>query len=190
MNGEVLIASRGPGIKTLAVVAALLVLAGLVVYAVQHELRARPEPVEKLSAFHDAPRKAFSADEERFAQSLFAVHEQVKNNAVNMMFAGIAFKTGSVDRPGLKARLTPMAAAFANAQTQFSKLSVPASMQSLYQEYAEALRLYKGAADEMLKAAADGADSHLLAAHEMSDKAGSILLKVGEQVWPGEYKPN
>jgi hypothetical protein len=190
MNGEVLIASRGPGIKTLAAGALLLVMAGVVVFAVQHEMRARPESVEKASAFQEAPRRAFSADEERYAQALSNLHDQVKGSAVTMMFAGITYKTGGMNRSSFLARIKPVAAGFSSAQEQFRKLSAPQSMKSVHAEYGEALRLYRGSAEEALKIATDGDDSHLLAAHEMSKRASDLLLKVGDEIWPGEYKPN
>jgi hypothetical protein len=188
MNPQPLIAARGPGLKAFAIGAVLSVLAGLAGIATVREWRtAAPTPV---SAFQDAPRKAFSAEEERFAQALFAVHEQVKNGAVNMMFAGIAFKTNSLDRQAFKARVAPLVATFAGAQAQFEKIAVPESMQAIRKDYAEALRLYRVAVDEIQKTAADGKEDHLLVSHELSQRAAGILLDVGEKVWPGEYKPN
>jgi hypothetical protein len=181
-------AYRGPGIKVFAIGAVLSILAGLAGIAVVRESRTTAPP--QMSAFQDAPRKAFSADEERFAQALFAVHEQVKNAAVNMMFAGIAYKTGGLDRPAFKVRVAPLVDTFASVDVQFEKIPVPESMQAIRRDYAEALRLYRAAADEIRKTATDGKDSHLLASHEMSGRADSILLDVGEKVWPGEYKPN
>jgi UDP-N-acetylmuramoylalanine--D-glutamate ligase len=35
-----------------------------------------------------------------------------------------------------------------------------------------------------------GRDAHLIEAQERSDKASGLTLKVGETLWPGEYKPN
>lgn len=187
---QTLAVSRGPNFKVVAVAALIAALAALAGYALLKETRRTTPADASVSAFHDAPRKAFTAEEERYAQALFAIHDQVKSNAVGMMFSGIAFKTGSVDRARFKARIAPTVTTFAAAQSQLEKISAPASMQVLHRRYAEALQLYRAAAETMLKATADGKDTQLLAAHEMSERAAGLLLEVGEQVWPGEYKPN
>jgi hypothetical protein len=63
-------------------------------------------------------------------------------------------------------------------------------MHEVRSRYAVALQLYDRASQEMVKVALDGKDAHLLQAHEMSEQASGILLEVGEQLWPGEIKPN
>jgi hypothetical protein len=42
----------------------------------------------------------------------------------------------------------------------------------------------------MIKVAVDGRDAHLIEAQVMSERASGLTLKVGETLWPGEYKPN
>ncbi len=56
--------------------------------------------------------------------------------------------------------------------------------------YADAVRLYQRSAAEMLRVVADGSDEHLVAAQPMSLEASEKLLKVGDILWPNEYKPN
>ena len=45
-------------------------------------------------------------------------------------------------------------------------------------------------ASEMALVSDDGRDDHLVRAHPLSTEAGVILLKVGNELWPTEYKPN
>jgi hypothetical protein len=42
----------------------------------------------------------------------------------------------------------------------------------------------------MIKVAEDGKVEHLIEAQTMSQRAAEDLLKVGDVLWPGEYKPN
>jgi hypothetical protein len=42
----------------------------------------------------------------------------------------------------------------------------------------------------MLAVTSEGAAQDMVAAHDMSTRAATLLLKVGEMLWPGEYKPN
>jgi hypothetical protein len=69
-------------------------------------------------------------------------------------------------------------------------LEAPPSMQPTRDRYAGALVLYRDASQEMIKVARDGKEAHLLKAQEMSERAAGVLLEVGEELWPGEIKPN
>jgi hypothetical protein len=56
--------------------------------------------------------------------------------------------------------------------------------------YSDAVRLYQQSAAEMVRVAGDGRDEHLVAAQPLSMEASEKLLKVGDILWPSEYKPN
>ena len=56
--------------------------------------------------------------------------------------------------------------------------------------YSDAVRLYQQSAAEMLRMVGDGRDEHLVAAQPLSMEASEKLLKVGDILWPSEYKPN
>jgi hypothetical protein len=60
----------------------------------------------------------------------------------------------------------------------------------VHDQYLEALALYETASTEMIKVAEDGKVEHLIEAQTMSQRAAEDLLKVGDVLWPGEYKPN
>jgi hypothetical protein len=63
-------------------------------------------------------------------------------------------------------------------------------MKETRDRYLGALQLYANASQEMVKIAQDGSEAHLLKAQEMSEKASGVLLEVGDDLWPGEIKPN
>jgi len=42
----------------------------------------------------------------------------------------------------------------------------------------------------MVKVARDGKDEHLVHAQKLSYAAAEDLLRVGDLLWPGEFKPN
>jgi hypothetical protein len=52
------------------------------------------------------------------------------------------------------------------------------------------VRLYQASATEMLRVVGDGRDDHLVVAQPLSMEASEKLLKVGDILWPNEYKPN
>ena len=131
-----------------------------------------------------------TAAEEAYAHALWPVHAQVKQDAVKMTFAGLAYKMGDIKRAAVKERVALLTPKFDSALTEISNLQPPASMQELHGEYVEAIRLYRDASVIMIKVAADGRDKHLIEAQERSEKASGLTLKVGETLWPGEFKPN
>jgi hypothetical protein len=121
---------------------------------------------------------------------LWPIHALVKQNAVKMTFAGLAYKMGDIKREGVKERVAPLTPTFDAALAQVNKLQPPTSMRELHQNYTDAIKLYRSSSVTMIKVAGDGRDQHLVEAHGMSDKAAGLTLKVGDALWPGEYKPN
>jgi hypothetical protein len=73
---------------------------------------------------------------------------------------------------------------------QARALPVPPSMTEVQDRYLGALGLYQKAAAEMLSAARDGKDEHLVAGQQMGLRATEDMLRVGDVLWPGEYKPH
>lgn len=134
-------------------------------------------------------RPALTPAEEKFAHELWAVHSNVKQAAVKMTFAGVSYKLGDIPRTALKERVAPLVPQFAAALVQAGKIEPPASAVQWHRKYVEAIGLYRDAAAMMLKA--DGkSDAALIEAQEKSDRASTLTLVVGDQLWPGEYKPN
>lgn len=180
------------GLKGFGVGALVVGLIALVaVAAVRETAKPKEQQVEVNSAFGGlTERPAMTAAEETYAQALWPIHALVKQNAVNMAFAGIAYKMGDIKRAGVKARVAPLTPTFDAALARVNKLQPPASMRELHQEYTDAIMLYRSSSVTMVKVADDGLDRHLIEAHGMSDKAAGLTLKVGDALWPGEYKPN
>jgi hypothetical protein len=177
-------------IRTLVLSVVVLGLIGVVVFATLHEKRLPATPGVVAEAGLEPMRPPLTAAEEAYAAALWPLHSAVKLSAVNMTFAGLAYKLGELDRSGLHARLAPLAERFTEAALQFRQLQPPAALEGLHREYAEALRLYQTAITEMVRVIDDGHDEHLLNAQVYSEQAAAILIKLSDELWPGEYKPN
>jgi hypothetical protein len=184
--------SLRPSAKALGVRVLLILLAAFVGYAAWRELRKATPDVQPQAAAHAFAdrRPAQDAAEERFAQALWNTHAEVRTAAVRMTFAGLAYKMGDADVASVQVKVQPLIAVFHQAEQQAGSIDAPASMRPVRERYADALRSYGRAAQEMVKVAHDGSDAHLLKAQQMAEQASSILLEVSEQLWPGEIKPN
>ena len=133
---------------------------------------------------------ALTADEERFATTLWAVHREATRSAVAMSFAGISYHTEDRDSGALARKIEPLAKFFHDAELQVRTMSTPPSLSGTQGQYVEAMALYANAAAEMLKFTADGDAQHLGEAHQMDVRASEDMLRVGEVLWPGQYKPH
>jgi hypothetical protein len=139
-------------------------------------------------------RPALSAGEEVYAAELGQIHGAVKLAAVEMSFAGVAYKTEHHDPQRLVQKIRSLADQFTMATDHVRSLQVPASMQETNHRYLAALDLYGTASAEMMKvsqdAREDANDAHLIEAQGMTHRAAEELLRVGDRLWPGEYKPH
>ena len=177
-------------IKVLVVGVVVLGLIGIVLFAALREQRSAPRRDAGAGVGLEPPLPPLTAAEEAYAAALWPIHSEVKLSAVHMTFAGLSYKLGELDRGGLQARLGELVERFAAADVQLRQLQSPASMATLHEEYAAALRLYQEAIAEMVRVVDDGRDEHLLVAQAQSEKAAAILFKLSDALWPGEYKPN
>jgi hypothetical protein len=178
-----------------------LLLAGVVVAlaatagaAWLHETRPRPamQPVvQTVGTRTEKPQPpALTADEERFATALWAVHREATRSAVALSFAGIAYQTEDRDAHALARKIEPLAKFFHDAEMQVRTMSVPPSLSGTQGQYVDAMALYANAASEMLKFTEDGDPQRLGVAHGMDVRASEDMLRVGEVLWPGQYKPH
>src|SRR5882672_1067233 len=179
-------ALKGFGIGALVV--GLIAL--MAVAAFRETAKPKPQQVAANTEVNHVERPAVTAAEEAYARALWPIHAQVKQDAVKMTFAGLAYKMGDIKRVAVKERVAPLTPMFDAAAAALSKLRPPASMRLLHGEYLEAIKLYRDASVTMIRVAADGRDAHLIEAQAMSEKASGLTLKVGETLWPGEFKPN
>jgi hypothetical protein len=168
----------------------VLGLAGIVAFATLRERNIPQTSVTSVGSGLEPMRLPLSAAEEAYAAALWPLHSEVKLSAVNMTFAGLAYKLGELDRGSLRSKLEPLVERFAEAAVQLRQLQPPASMAKVHEEYAEALKLYQASIAEMARVIDDGRDEHLIDAQAHSEKAAAILLKLSDELWPGEYKPN
>ena len=179
-------AIKGFGVGALVV--GLIALMG--VAAFRETAKPKPQQAAANAEANHVERPAVTADEEAYARALWPVHAQVKQDAVRMTFAGLAYKMGDIKKEAVKQRVAPLTPMFDSAAAALNKMQPPASMRALHGEYLEAVKLYRDASVAMIKVAADGRDAHLVEAQVMSEKASGLTLKVGDTLWPGEFKPN
>ena len=183
----------GPTFKNIALGVLLLALSAVAAYAVVREMRVAKQPdAQPAAAMGEQPqRPALSAAEERYAMDLWQIHEPVRTAAVRMSFAGISYKLGEIDKAEFKKRVLALTEIYRNASTKIRSVQAPASLEALHAEYVGALQAYQDASIEMAKAVKPGGgNENLIKAQAMSEQASNTLLKVGEMLWPGEYKPN
>ena len=171
------------------VVVALAATAGV---AWLHEIRPRSQSA--LQTFNARAEKAqlpaLTADEERFATTLWAVHREATRSAVALSFAGITYQTEDRDAQAFARKIEPLAKFFHDAEMQVRAMSAPPSLSKTQSQYVDAMALYANAATEMLKFAEDGDSERLQVAHSLDVKASEYMLRVGEVLWPGQYKPH
>jgi hypothetical protein len=170
-----------------AVIVALLAVVG---YALQRELSRQPASDAATPMVSAVPARALSADEEGYAAALWPIHREAKLAALGLSFAGIAYKTDGQDPAKLEAEVEPLAQGFRAAIAKARALEVPASMRDVHERFLGVLAAYRTAADEMLQAARDGRDQRLIAAQGLSFRAAEDALRVGNVLWPGEYRPH
>ena len=184
----------GPTFKTIALGALVVALSAVVAYAVVREFRTTKQADAQVVGApmgEHAQRPAMSAAEERYASDLWQIHEPVRTAAIRMSFAGISYKMGEIDKAEFKKRVSALTEIYRDAGTKMRAVQPPPSFAPLHKEYAGALQAYLDASIEMAKAVKPGGgDDNLIKAQGMSEQASTTLLKVGETLWPGEYKPN
>ena len=171
------------------VVVALAATAGV---AWLHEIRPRSQPaLQTINARAEkAQLPALTADEERFATTLWAVHREATRSAVALSFAGITYQTEDRDARAFARKIEPLARFFHDAEMQVRAMGAPPSLSKTQSQYVDAMAIYASAAAEMLKFAEDGDSQRLQVAHELDVKASEYMLRVGEVLWPGQYKPH
>ena len=183
-----------PGGWSLLLAGVVLALAAITGAAWLHEVRTpsvaqtATQTVNVRAIITQPP--ALTADEERFATNLWVVHREATRSAVAMSFAGIAYHTEERDQRALARKIEPLAKFFHDAETQVRAISAPSSMSTTHGRYLEAMGLYASAADEMLKFAENADARHLEEAHRMDVRASQDMLRVGEVLWPAQYKPH
>jgi hypothetical protein len=181
---------RLPRVGALLLASVIVVLMAVVVYALQREFTRQAPGDATAPTTVAAAATALSATEEGYATALWPIHREVKLAAIGMSFAGIAYKTNGEDPNRLEAEVKPLRESFRAAISKAQGLEVPESMREVHARYLEALALYENASEEMVEAARDGRDDRLIEAQGMSFRASENALRVGDVLWPGEYKPH
>jgi hypothetical protein len=178
-----------PGFRRVLLISALVVVAAAAVVAWRYEQRPTPTQAIAATPQRAAPR-ALSPEEETYAAALWEVQRQVTVSAVAMSYAGIAYEIDNHDVHVLEQKIEPVAKFFAEAEPRVRGLTVPPSLSKVHGQYLEAMVLYRKASDEMLAFTKDGERQHLVDAQGMGVTASEDLLRAGEVLWPGQYKPH
>jgi hypothetical protein len=179
-----------PGFRPVLLISALVVVAAATVVAWRYELRPAPTQQAVAATPQGAGPRALSPEEETYAAALWEVQRQVTVSAVAMSYAGIAYEIDNHDVHVLEQKIEPVAKFFAEAEPRVRGLTVPPSLSKVHGEYLEAMALYRKASNEMLAFAKDGERQHLVDAQGMGVTASEDLLRAGEVLWPGQYKPH
>lgn len=176
--------------RSMLLASVVVVLAGTIVTAWRYELRPAPTQQAVAATWHKPEPRALSPEEETYAAALWEIQRQVTVSAVAMSFAGIAYETDGHDAGLLEQKIEPVAKFFGEAEPRVRGLTAPPSLSKVHGDYLEAMVLYRKASNEMLKFAKDGERQHLIDAHDMGVTASEDILRAGEVLWPGQYKPH
>jgi hypothetical protein len=179
-----------PGFRPVLLISALVVVAAAAAVAWRYEMRPAPTQQAVAATPERAEPRALSPEEETYAAALWEIQREVTVSAVAMSFAGIAYETDNHDVHVLEQKIEPVAKFFAEAEPRVRGLTVPPSLSKVHDEYLEAVALYRKAGNEMLAFTKDGERQHLVDAHGMGMTASEDLLRAGEVLWPGQYKPH
>jgi hypothetical protein len=179
-----------PGFRPVLLISALVVVAAAAVVAWRYELRPTSTQQAVAATPERSEPRALTPEEETYAAALWEIQRQVTVSAVAMSYAGIAYETDKHDVHVLEQKLEPLAKFFAEAEPRVRGLTVPPSLSKVHGEYLEAVVLYRKASNEMLAFTKDGERQHLVDAQGMGVTASEDLLRAGEVLWPGQYKPH
>jgi hypothetical protein len=187
--GEIVRMVGAPG-RLILLASVVVVLAGTIVAAWRYELRPSTTQQAAAATPQRPDPRALSPEEENYAAALWEIQRQVTLSAVAMSFAGIAYETDNHDAHLLEQKIEPVAKFFGEAEPRVRGLTVPPSLSKVHGQYLEAMILYRKASNEMLAFTKDGERQHLVDAQGMSVTASEDILRAGEVLWPGQYKPH
>ena len=181
-----------PGFRPVLLISTLVVVAAAAVGRLAIRAAADHDPASGRgnSAAASRAARALSPEEESYAAALWEIQRQVTVSAVAMSYAGIAYEIDNHDVHVLEQKIEPVAKFFVEAEPRVRGLTVPPSLSKVHDEYLEAVVLYRKASDEMLAFTKDGERQHLVDAQGMGVTASEDLLRAGEVLWPGQYKPH
>ena len=181
---------RSPNVKIFLFSFVLLSLLGVLTLAAVREVVTSPANSRTAHPTLAPARPPLTPAEEAYALALWPIHNEVKASALKMTLGGLAYKLGELDRAGLKSKVDASSETYRRAAMRIAALTPPASLAQVHEMYVDAVRLYQRSAAEMVRVGGDGRDEHLVVAQPLSMEASEKLLKVGDVLWPSEYRPN
>jgi hypothetical protein len=188
--GQIVGMVGSPG-RLILLASVVVVLAGTIMARWRYELRPSTTQQAAAATPQRPDPRARSPKEERYAAARWKIQRQVTLSAVAMSFAGIAYEADNHAAHLLERKIEPVVKLFGEAEPRVRGLTVPPSLSKVHGQYLEAIILYRKAGDEMLAAfTKDGERRHLVDAEGMSVTASEDILRAGEVLWPGQYKPH
>jgi len=177
--------------KPLLLVLGVLVLVGLLAFAVVHEVTTGRVATSVSPQRGSRPaRPPLSRAEEAYSQALWPIHGAVERSAVRVSLGQIFYKTNDMGRAELKTRVDDALATYRQAEKRLHELQPPPSLERAHNDYLVAVQLFQKSALEVLKMFDDGNDDHLLAAYPLSLEGSNKIRAIGAQFWRDEFSPN
>jgi hypothetical protein len=193
LAGKMASHARWPlGIKGSVLAVTLLILLGIVAFAVTREATTTVRgPIPAVSQLASTPqRPALTRAEEAYIQALWPIHGEVERTTVRLSLGKIFYKTDDIGKTDLKARVDKALATYRTAETRIAALQPPPSFERAHEEYLAAVGLFQKSALEVLKMFDDGNDDHLLAAYPLSQEGSNKIREVAARFWQDEFPPN
>lgn len=179
-----------PQRRTVLILAiALLVLMGILTFAVTREV-ASTSPPNTPRPSRQPTRPALTVAEERYIREMWPIHGDVERSTMRASLGQIFYKTQDLKRDELRIRLEQALAVYRRAEGRLRALEPPPSLRREHEEYVSAVRLFKESAVEVLKMFEDGRDDHMIAAYPKSQEGSDKIREVGGKFWPNEFPPN
>jgi hypothetical protein len=174
------------------VAVAVLLLVGIVVFAVIHEAaKGARVPTSVVSPRAAAPTQpAFTPAEETYIRALWPIHGEVQRSTVRLTLGQIFYKINEMDRKALKARADEALTTYRRSEARIRALEPLASVRYEHEEYLAAVDLFHWSVVEVLKMFEDGRDDHLNTAYPLSQQASDKIREIGLKFWRNEFPPN
>ena len=182
---------RSPNVKIFLFSFVLLSLLGVLTLAAVREVVTSPANSRTAHPTLAPARPPLTPAEEAYALALWPIHNEVKASALKMTLGGLAYKLGELDRAGLKSKVDASSETlwrrdgFELGGKRASVLAYDVSPSGCTDELT-ALHEETGGSDHFI----DVARLEAGVGQRLSMEASEKLLKVGDVLWPSEYRPN
>src|SRR2546430_3095275 len=135
--------------KLILLAAVLLVLAGIVILAIEREASSRRLVAAAISRPTAPSRPPLTRAEETYIQALWPIHGAVERSSARMTLGQIFYVTKDLEQTDLKARVDEALRTFRRAGGQLRALEPPPSLRGAHDDYTAAVGLFERGAIEV-----------------------------------------